>query len=236
MDVNLEYKKIKSIKRIHKKQQVYNFNVPGYESYVANGFVVHNCENTGISAKRDYASGSYFTVEDVLKFAKDKQVNAICMSYNEPTIYYEYLLDLANEAHLNRLPFLLKTNAYINQNPWKKICSSIDAVNIDFKGSAENYKELLGASDYVIYSRISEAIESGINVEISIPIYDGISFKELKYLADFLSERDRSIGIHLLNVHPTIRCPNQSSTSVKDLQRAKNIFCKKFKNIFRECY
>ena len=35
--------KIKSIKQVKKKATVYNFHVPKYESYVANGFVTHNC-------------------------------------------------------------------------------------------------------------------------------------------------------------------------------------------------
>lgn len=35
--------KIKSIKKIYKKARVYNFHVPKYENYIANGFVTHNC-------------------------------------------------------------------------------------------------------------------------------------------------------------------------------------------------
>jgi hypothetical protein len=39
----MEYQKIKSIKVVEEKQTVYNFHVPTYESYIANGFVTHNC-------------------------------------------------------------------------------------------------------------------------------------------------------------------------------------------------
>lgn len=39
----MKVKKIKSIKRIQKETTVYNFHVPQYESYVANGFITHNC-------------------------------------------------------------------------------------------------------------------------------------------------------------------------------------------------
>ncbi len=39
----MEFKQIKSIKRIQKKTTVYNFHVPQYENYIANGFVTHNC-------------------------------------------------------------------------------------------------------------------------------------------------------------------------------------------------
>ena len=39
----LTYKKIKSIQRVPGKTKVYNFHVPGPESYLANGVVTHNC-------------------------------------------------------------------------------------------------------------------------------------------------------------------------------------------------
>jgi len=39
----LAYKKITSIKKINQKTKVYNFHVPKFESYVANGIVTHNC-------------------------------------------------------------------------------------------------------------------------------------------------------------------------------------------------
>ncbi|MBA2682476.1 MAG: hypothetical protein H0U76_29300, partial [Ktedonobacteraceae bacterium] len=42
-DDNLDYKKIERISYKADQTRVYNFHVPGYESYVANGFVTHNC-------------------------------------------------------------------------------------------------------------------------------------------------------------------------------------------------
>lgn len=190
------------------------------------------CENHKISQDIDYSIGSYFSVADIIKFAEEKSVDAICMTYSEPTIYYEYLLDLSDESRKKGFKFLLKTNAYVNSEPWKKICSSIDAVNIDFKGSKKNYKDIAGADSYVIYERIAEAIDSGINVEISIPLYKGIDFDEIDILSDFLLEKDNSIGIHLLKINPAYKCINSYSTPDSRVKRAQNIFDKKFKNVF----
>jgi DNA repair photolyase len=51
--IGLEFKKISSIKVIKKTTQVYNFHVPKYESYLANGMVTHNCY---VARRKGYAN------------------------------------------------------------------------------------------------------------------------------------------------------------------------------------
>lgn len=193
------------------------------------------CENSKISQQKDFSNGSYFSVESIIDFAKKENVDAICMSYNEPTVYYEYLLDLSSEARENGFKFLLKTNAFVNAEPWKRICESIDAVNIDFKGSGVNYNKLGSEGSYVVYDRIQEAIKYGISVEISIPVYNGIDFKEIGYLANLLETIDKNIGIYILKVNPANKCINSEPTTEKSLKRVKNIFLnRKMKKLFIE--
>lgn len=49
----MEYKKISKIRRVKGKQTVYNFHVPGPETYVANGIVTHNCY---VARRKGYAN------------------------------------------------------------------------------------------------------------------------------------------------------------------------------------
>ena len=220
---NLEYKKVKSIKRIKKKQRVYNFNVPGYENYVANGFVVHNCENHKLSQSKKI-EGKYFSPIDIVNTAKEKHCESVSMSYNEPIISYEYLIDVAEECRKNDLKFIIKTNAYVNFQPWEEICNVVDAINIDWKGSERSFKAITGAAAYILRARIREAYNAGIHIEISIPLYcqDDELEEEMKILGEFLSSVDKDIPCHLLRISSSYEFEN-FVFNTDNLERAKNV-------------
>ena len=234
MDSNLEFKKIKSIKRVKKKQKVYNFNVPNYESYVANGFVVHNCENHKISQTSPTESSQVILPSKLMEIAIEKHCQSVSMSYNEPILSYEYLITIAEESALNRLQFALKTNAFVNRDPWKEICKRTHAMNIDLKaGTKECFKSMTGCSRYVTRDRIKEAYESGVHLEISIPLYyrDDKIEEEIKIVGEFLSSLDKEIPCHLLSIQPSHEYGNFIFNS-ENMSRAKNILSNYMNNIY----
>jgi pyruvate-formate lyase-activating enzyme len=218
VDNNLEFKKIKSIKRVKKTQKVYNFNVPGYESYVANGFVVHNCENSAYSQDNREEKANIYSAEDIVTLALKKKCSSVCMTYNEPTIYYEYLLDIAVECKKYDIKFILKTNAYLNKGPWEKVCKFTSAMNIDFKGMGKPARRVTGVEHTYILDRITEAYKAGVHIEISIPVYHGIfeggGFHEL---GEALHKLRSDIPIHLLKIYPANRHMRYPTTSNRDM-------------------
>ncbi len=155
------------------------------------------------------------------------------MTYNEPIIYIEYLIDLANECHENDLKFILKTNAYINKEPWKEICSVVDAINIDFKGSSKDY-QVHCKSKFIILNRIKEAYEhKNLHIEISVPIYQGyFYYYSLRLLSNLLTELDKNIPVHLLKIYPAFRFKSAEVVSDEEIEKAKNILSKSLNNIY----
>ena len=229
MNNNLEFKKVKSIKRINKTQRVYNFNVPGYENYVANGFIVHNCENHKVSQQGNTKKLNFYPPQKIIKLAKDYNCSSICMTFNEPTISYEFLMDIAEEAHKKDLKFIIKTNAYVNKEPWEEICDVIDAVNVDWKGNKDSYLSMAGAKEYVVLDRIKEAYDLGVHVEISIPLHDGIKEEHLEEFGKFISSLSTDIPLHLLKIYSAFE--HKNTTSDYFIDRAKFILEKYISNI-----
>lgn len=164
------------------------------------------CQNYITSQEKIHIDEQYFSPEYLIKFAIRNNCSGICMTYNEPIIYFEYLLDVAHECHRNGLKFILKTNAYINKEPWKDICIVSDAINIDWKGTESQYREIAGASDYVIEERIREAYNR-THLEITIPAYDTfLSDMRLFFrCGNLLSSLNVDIPCHLIKVHPTYK-------------------------------
>jgi pyruvate formate lyase activating enzyme len=181
------------------------------------------CENHEISQKIIEEKSKYFHPTDIIKLAISKDCESVCMTYNEPIIQYEYLYDLSEECHEDDLKFIIKTNAFVNKEPWKQICKITDAMNIDWKGYGEEYKNICGSSQYVIEDRIKEAFESGVHVEISIPVYPDSSM-DFNQIAKSLSLINCHFPIHLLRIFPSHKWEIKYATSVNDLDFVRNVF------------
>ena len=232
MDNNLTYKKILSIKRIEKKQKVYNFNVPGYESYIANGFVVHNCENHVISQVEPLET-KYYSPDVVVGIAEEKGCKSITMSYNEPSLSYEYMYDLAISTDIHDLDFIIKTNAFVNEEPWREMCLISSAMNIDWKGSEEKFKSITRVNHYVLQDRIREAVELGVHIEISFPLYyrDEELEEEMIIAGEFLSSLDKDIPCHLLSIQPSFEY-SDFIFNPENMNRAKEILSRYMTNVY----
>jgi len=191
------------------------------------------CENHKISqispSTKDYFGGGPVFIP----LAKEKKCQSISMSYNEPTLSYEFLIDLAEQCRENDLKFLLKTNAYVNKDPWKEICRVTDAMNIDWKGSEDKFKFITGVNSYVLQDRIKEAYEDGVHIEISLPLYyeDDELEEEVNIAGEFLSSIDKNITCHLLRISPSYQYDSFIFNS-KNLKISEKILSKYMNHVY----
>jgi len=54
-------------------------------------------------------------------------------------VFYEYVFDTATEAKKIGVKNVMHSNGFVNPEPLRKLCSYLDAVNVDLKGFSENY-------------------------------------------------------------------------------------------------
>ncbi len=90
------------------------------------------CQNWHISQELD-APTQGITSEGAVRRAKESRSFGIAYTYNEPFIWYEFVLDTAKLARANGLENVLVTNGYVNMEPLEGILPYIDAMNIDLK-------------------------------------------------------------------------------------------------------
>ena len=60
-----------------------------------------------------------------------RSVDTIAFTYNEPMVWFEYIMDIAKIAP--ELNIVLQTNGWVNDGPLKELCSVVDAMSIDIK-------------------------------------------------------------------------------------------------------
>jgi len=120
------------------KEPMYHF-LPNTEilgiGTVGCNFVCQHCHNWHLSQETFKKEESYFiTPQEIIEMAKRKNIKTISFTYNEPTVFYEYILDIAQEAKKNNINIIWHSNGALNQEPLLALLEYTDGVVIDFKG------------------------------------------------------------------------------------------------------
>ncbi len=98
------------------------------------------CQNWDISKSRaDQVRSSHVPPEDVVALAIKNGCPSIAFTYNEPTIWGEYVIDICHAAHEAGLNTVMVTNGYITREAFHDIYDHIDAANVDLKAFTEKF-------------------------------------------------------------------------------------------------
>jgi pyruvate formate lyase activating enzyme len=146
------------------------------------------------------------------------------MTYSEPTVFYEYALDLGLEAAKNGLPVIWVTNGSMNPDILAKL--NLAAMNIDLKGFTEDfYRQVTSGSLAQVLTNIEKALSLGIWVEVTTLLIPGLndSQTDLTNLARFLASLSPDLPWHISRFFPRHRQRDIPPTPVSSLLLAREI-------------
>ncbi|MGC8615796.1 MAG: AmmeMemoRadiSam system radical SAM enzyme [Desulfurella sp.] len=214
------------------KKPLYHF-LPGSKSYsiatVGCNFTCLNCQNYEISQYmyyHDEPAGKYYSVDNVVSDAIFFECNSIAYTYTEPTIFFEYAIDIAKIAKSKGLKNVFVTNGFFTKQAIDKMSGLIDAANIDLKSMNENfYKNIAGGRLKPVLSSIEYAKQKGIWVELTTLVIPTLndSEKEIENIAKFIKSVDQNIPWHISAFYPTYKLTSIPPTSIKTIQKAYDI-------------
>jgi len=162
-----------------------------------------HCQNYEISQ----LSPNVFEIdtEKLIELAKkDKDCIGIAFTYNEPTIWFEYVLDVAKRFKEEGFKTVLVTNGYLNEEPLLELLEVIDAANIDLKAFNDEFYKKVCSGDLESVKRFIEICSKKIHIEITTLIIPTLndSEDEIENLAKWLSSIDDRIPLHLTRYFP----------------------------------
>lgn len=100
----------------------------------------------------------------------------IAFTYNEPTIFFEYMVDIARLAIRNGLKNVAITNGYINREPLKALLDLIDAFNVDLKAFREDfYRRVTAARLKPVKETILAIRKQGKHLELTNLVIPGLN-------------------------------------------------------------
>jgi len=135
------------------------------------------CQNDQIS--QHGVQHDNYTIEpsDLVSRAVQHTDNiGLAYTYNEPSIWYEYVIDCAVLIKEKGLYNVMITNGYINMPPLKELLNYIDAFNIDLKAFDESfYHDYTGASLKNVLETLVTVAGSGRHLEVTTLIIPGLN-------------------------------------------------------------
>jgi pyruvate formate lyase activating enzyme len=130
------------------------------------------CQNWSIS--QDQAPTEELLPKAAVGLALRKKADGIAYTYNEPTVWLEYVIDTAGLAREAGLANIMVTNGYINPQPLAEALPLIDAMNIDIKSFDDNfYADLCKGHLQPVLTTAIQAVKSGTHVEITCLLIPG---------------------------------------------------------------
>ena len=186
------------------------------------------CQNWEISQSFPWeVATTPTTPEAVVAAALRSGAAAIAFTYSEPTIFYEYMLDIARLAKAKGLKTLVISNGYIQPEPLEALLPFIDAYKVDFKSfDPKFYADLTGGSRDPVLQTMKTIRARGVWLEIVNLLVTGQNDGEgqVRPLARWVKENlGDDVPLHFTRFHPMHKLANLPPTPVEKVVRAREI-------------
>lgn len=198
------------------------------------------CQNFNLSKnvpENLIPNSTMITPEEIIEKTISSGCKSVAFTYNEPTVWAEYAIDIALEAKRKKIPVLLVSNGYITQTAMKELYPLIDAANIDMKGfSEEFYRTMTKGKLLNVLTAIKYLYKLGKHIEITNLVIPGKndSDEDIKSFLDWVEkELDKNIPLHFSAYFPTYKYFDSQRTPKETLIRIRDYAWKRnFSNIF----
>jgi pyruvate formate lyase activating enzyme len=187
------------------------------------------CQNWDISKSRsDQVRSTHVPPEDVAMLAHRNHCPSIAFTYNEPTIWGEYVIDICRAAKERGLNTVMVTNGYITREAFHDIYDNIDAANVDLKAFTEGF---YGRITLTHLQPVLDALkwlknETNVWFEITnlmIPTLNDAA-DETRQLCDWIVENlGTDVPLHFTAFHPDFKLQDKPRTPAGTLHAAREI-------------
>ncbi|MBN1289412.1 MAG: AmmeMemoRadiSam system radical SAM enzyme [Actinobacteria bacterium] len=216
------------------KKPLYHFHPGGrILSIGARGcsFRCEFCQNWQMVVSK--ASGTCVSSDEVATMAGGNGSIGVAYTYNEPLIWYEFLLECAERVHGKGLKNVLVTNGFINREPLEELLPFIDAMNIDLKSmDPDFYKTIVKGGLSPVLETCRTARDS-CHIEITNLLIPSLNDSDelIMELVDFVAGLGRDTPLHFSAYFPCYRMQIEP-TPIGTLQRAYDIARRKLDYVY----
>ena len=178
-------------------------------------------------------AGTCLTSDEIVAMADRGGSIGMAYTYNEPLIWFEFVLECAKKVRARGLKNVLVTNGFVNPEPLEELLPFIDAMNIDVKSmDPEFYRKICGSSLEPVLATCRRA-GADCHVEITNLLIPGFNDTDelIVRLVDFVAGLGRDTPLHFSAYYPCYRM-TAPPTPVETLRRARGIALEKLDYVY----
>lgn len=187
------------------------------------------CQNWDISKSKDFDRLTDLAgPQDIARTAQEMACNSVAFTYNDPVIFAEYAMDVADACHELGVKTVAVTAGYMHDQPRREFYAKMDAANVDLKAfTDEFYFKLTGAHlqpvlDTLIYLKHETDVWFELTT-LLIPGYND-SEHEIGRMCEWIAkELGCDVPLHFSAFHPDYKMIDLPATQPQTLQLARRI-------------
>ncbi len=165
--------------------------------------------------------------EMIVKKAKEVGARSVAYTYVEPTIFYEYMVDICHFAKKEGLLNVCHSNGFINPEPLRNLCKVMDAANIDLKGFTEPfYRDICSGVLAPVLETLKTLKKEKVHLEITnllIPTQND----EMPGMKEMCLWVKKELGpdtpVHFSRFYPLYKLRSLPPTPVSTLEKARSV-------------
>jgi pyruvate formate lyase activating enzyme len=186
------------------------------------------CQNWEISQSRPEQIRSIpLPPSEAASAAKKAACETIASTYTEPTVFIEYVIDIAQAAKERGIRSVVVTAAYIEERPLTDLCGAVDAIKVDLKAIHDDfYRDYCDSTLQPVLDALVTIRRSGVWLELVYLVIPTLNdtdeqFRETsRWIRGHLGV---DVPVHFSRFHPAYRLKNLPPTPLKTVQNARDI-------------
>lgn len=206
--------------------------LPGHKNlcvYTAScNFRCKHCQNWSISQSApEQISPMKYTPKEIVEETLRQGCKSISHSINEPTVFFEMMIEVAQFAKQRKLLTLCHTNGGIAREPMIELLKFLDGVTVDLKSfNPKFYQEISEARLEPVLETLKTIRESGRHLEIVnlvIPTLND-NMKDIRKMCKWIvSNLGDETPIHFTRFSPRYKLAHLPPTPITTLEEAMEI-------------
>ena len=187
------------------------------------------CQNWDMSKSREMDTlADRAAPDDLAATAQRFGCRSIAYTYNDPVIFLEYAVDVAEACHRHGIRNVAVTAGYVCPDPRREFFRYMDAANVDLKAFTERFyaKVCSGRLATVLDTLLYLAHETSVWLETTTLLIPGEndSDREISEMSAWVVENlGADTPMHFTAFHPDYRMLDRPQTPAATLHRARSI-------------
>ncbi len=187
------------------------------------------CQNWDISKSREMDRLMDAATPDMIAAAAlELGCRSVAFTYNDPVIFAEYAMDIADACHARDVKTVAVTAGYMHAAPRREFYAKMDAANVDLKAFTEDfYFKLTGAHLQPVLDTLEYLVrETRVWTEITTLLIPGKNDSEAEIEAEcrwIMQHLGADVPLHFSAFHPDWKMRDIPATPPQTLSRAREI-------------